>query len=94
MLTQRSEYMGDQYVYVSKSGFKWVNPKAGANLVTASPDWVVTMFNDKTSHTNVTRFDKLILNMLYDRRIRNGQTAAAVQPVLPQVLKDAKRRVR
>ncbi|MCB1440280.1 MAG: DUF2927 domain-containing protein [Nitratireductor sp.] len=53
-----------------------------------------SMFNDKTSHTNVTRFDKLILNMLYDRRIRNGQTAAAVQPVLPQVLKDAKRRVR
>jgi hypothetical protein len=53
-----------------------------------------SMFNDRTSHTNVTRFDKLILNMLYDRRIRNGQTAAAVQPVLPQVLKDAKRRVR
>ncbi|MEM7463301.1 MAG: DUF2927 domain-containing protein [Pseudomonadota bacterium] len=53
-----------------------------------------SMFNDRTRHTNFTRFDKLILNMLYDRRIANGAQRESVQGVLPDVLRDAKRRVR
>lgn len=77
MLTQRSEYMGDQYVYVSKSGFKWVNPKAGANLVTASPDWVVTMFNDKTRQYFQTTFDQWRNQMISTggQRARDMQAA-------------------
>lgn len=58
MLTQRSEFMGDQYIYVSATGFKWVNPKAGANVVTSSPGWIVTMFNDKTHQYFQTTFEK------------------------------------
>lgn len=53
-----------------------------------------SMFNDKTRHTNFTRFDRLILNMLYDRRIANGAMRESVQGLLPDVLRDAKRRVR
>ncbi|MEZ4487430.1 MAG: hypothetical protein R3C24_12640 [Cyanobacteriota/Melainabacteria group bacterium] len=77
MLTQRSEYMGDQYVYVSKSGFKWVNPKAGANLVTASPDWVVTMFNDKTRQYFQTTFEQWRNQMISTggQRARDMQAA-------------------
>lgn len=53
-----------------------------------------SMFNDRSRHTRFTRFDRLILNMLYDSRIRNGATREAVQRLLPQVLRDARRRVR
>lgn len=53
-----------------------------------------SMFNDRTKHTSFTRFDKLILNMLYDSRIKNGATLSKVQPLLPSILKDAKRRIR
>lgn len=53
-----------------------------------------SMFNDRSRHTSFTRFDRIIMNMLYDRRIRNGDTRAEVQRLLPEVLRDAKRRVR
>jgi hypothetical protein len=51
-----------------------------------------SMFNDRTRHTNFTRFDRLILNMLYDPRIKNGASKESVQAILPRVLADAKRR--
>lgn len=53
-----------------------------------------SMFNDRSRHTRFTLFDRLILNMLYDNRIQNGATRESVQQLLPQVLRDAKRRVR
>ena len=53
-----------------------------------------SMFNDRTRHTRFTRFDRLILNMLYDPRIKNGASKESVQSLLPVVLRDAKRRVR
>jgi len=53
-----------------------------------------SMFNDRTRHTQFTHFDRLILNMLYDPRIRNGATKESVQPLLPSVLRDAKARMR
>lgn len=76
-LTQRSEYMGDQYIYVSKTGFKWVNPKAGANVVTAAPGWTVTMFNDKTKQYFQTTFDKWRSQMISTggKRARDMQAA-------------------
>jgi len=51
-----------------------------------------SMFNDRTRHTSFTRFDRLILNMLYDPRVKNGASKSSVQAILPQVLADAKRR--
>lgn len=48
VLTQKSQNLGDQYVYISASGLKCVNPKAGFAMVTRAPDWNIVMFNDKT----------------------------------------------
>lgn len=52
-----------------------------------------SMFNDRSRHTSFTRFDRIILNMLYDPRIRNGADIETVQSLLPVVLQDVKRRL-
>ena len=53
-----------------------------------------SVFNDRSKHTRFTKFDRYILNILYDRRIRNGQSPRAVNKVLPDVLRDVRRRLR
>ena len=53
-----------------------------------------SMFNDRTRHTKFTRFDRYILNMLYDKRLKSGDTQKSVQRLLPKVLGDVKRRIR
>ncbi len=50
-----------------------------------------SMFNDRTRHTRFTRFDRYILNMLYDRRLKSGESQRDVQSRLPKVLGDVKR---
>ncbi len=64
----------------------------GLGPLNEHPSLGESMFNDRTRHTSFTRFDRLILNMLYDRRIKNGATLQSVQELLPTVLRDAKRR--
>ena len=54
----------------------------------------LSMFNDRTRHTKFTRFDRYILNMLYDKRLKSGDTQRSVQRLLPKVLGDVKRRIR
>lgn len=53
-----------------------------------------SMFNDQSKHTKFTQFDRTILNMLYDRRIKNGASIEKVQKILPSVLADVKLRTR
>ena len=52
-----------------------------------------SMFNDSSKHTRFTSFDRTILNMLYNRKIRNGASIEAVQDLLPSVLAEAKARM-
>ena len=66
----------------------------GLGPLNEHPSLKESMFNDRSRHTSFTRFDRIILNMLYDRRIRNGASIGSVQEILPAVLADAKRRVR
>ena len=54
----------------------------------------LSMFNDRSRHTRFTRFDRYILNMLYDKRLKSGDTQRNVQRLLPKVLGDVKRRIR
>ncbi len=54
----------------------------------------LSMFNDRTRHTVFTRFDQYILNMLYDKRLKTGDSQKSVQSLLPSVLGDVKRRIR
>ncbi|MBL4892455.1 MAG: DUF2927 domain-containing protein [Rhizobiaceae bacterium] len=53
-----------------------------------------SVFNDASKQVSFTRFDRLILNMLYDPRIKNGASVEKVQKFLPEVLRSAKKRVR
>lgn len=52
-----------------------------------------SVFNDTSKHTRFTDFDRLILNMLYDERIKNGASPRSVSKVLDEVLADTKRRL-
>ncbi|MCF6320575.1 MAG: DUF2927 domain-containing protein [Rhizobiaceae bacterium] len=51
-----------------------------------------SMFNDRSRFTSFTRFDRYILNMLYDSRIKVGMPMANVQRLLPVVLRDVRKR--
>lgn len=64
----------------------------GLGPLNEHPSLGESMFNDRTHHTTFTRFDRLILNMLYDRRIANGASKESVQALLPAVLAAAKGR--
>ncbi len=52
-----------------------------------------SVFNDTSTHTKFTDFDRLIMNMLYDKRIKNGASPRTVSKVLDKVLQDTKRRL-
>lgn len=66
----------------------------GLGPLNEHPSLSESMFNDRTRHTSFTRFDRLILNMLYDPRVRNGSSFESVQQLLPSLLAEAKRHVR
>ncbi|MCX2723892.1 DUF2927 domain-containing protein [Roseibium salinum] len=53
-----------------------------------------SVFNDSSRHSRFTVFDQLILNMLYDPRIKPGMSIEQVKPILPLVVRDARNRVR
>ncbi len=53
-----------------------------------------SVFNERSKHARFMKFDRLILNMLYDPRVRPGMTRAEVEQVLPAVAKDVRRRVK
>jgi hypothetical protein len=52
------------------------------------------VFNDSSRHSRFTVFDQIILNMLYDPRIKPGMSMQQTRPILPLVARDARRRVR
>ncbi len=52
-----------------------------------------SIFNDQSRIGGFGVFDWFILNMLYDRRVRNGMTEAEVIPVLPAAIRDARARL-
>lgn len=66
----------------------------GLGPLNEHPSLRESMFNDRTKHTKFTRFDRLIVNMLYDSRVKNGTSLKNVQAILPDVLRDAKKRNR
>jgi hypothetical protein len=50
-------------------------------------------FNDSNDLGGFPLFDQMILNMLYDRRVRPGMTEQQVRAILPAVLRDVRPRV-
>lgn len=49
-----------------------------------------TMFNDDVQKGYFDVYDQLLLNVLYDPRIKAGMTAREVEAVLPQILPDVR----
>ena len=52
-----------------------------------------SMFNDTSLFTSFRRFDRFILNMLYDSKIKNGATRRDVKVILPSVLRRVRGRI-
>ncbi|BDA82779.1 hypothetical protein Sa4125_03210 [Aureimonas sp. SA4125] len=59
-----------------------------------NPDAPNSVFNDRSTVGVFTRYDKIMLNMLYDRRLKPGMDLAAARPLLPDLARSARRRVR
>lgn len=53
-----------------------------------------SVFNDSSRHSRFTVFDQIIMNMLYDPRIKPGMSRKQTREVLPLVVRDARRHVR
>jgi hypothetical protein len=65
----------------------------GLGPVNDDPTLDESVFNDSSPHATFTRFDRHILNMLYDPRIRPGMTKIEVKRLLPEVLADVRARL-
>ncbi|MFD0916157.1 DUF2927 domain-containing protein [Pseudahrensia aquimaris] len=66
----------------------------GLGPLNDDPSLIHSMFNDRSRYTAFRRFDRLILNMLYDRRIENGMSVSQAAELLPRVLRDVRRNIR
>jgi len=66
----------------------------GLGPLNEHPSLYRSVFNDRSQKTSFTRFDRHILNMLYDPRIKIGASLENVQDILPVVLRDVKRYIR
>lgn len=53
-----------------------------------------SVFNDTSHHDRFMPFDRAVVSMLYDRRIRPGMSRSDVGMLLPSVLADVRRSVR
>lgn len=65
----------------------------GLGPLNDDPTLVGSMFNDTSPYTEFRRFDRLILNALYDPRIRVGASPGTVAPLLPMVVRDVRARI-
>jgi hypothetical protein len=53
-----------------------------------------SVFNDTSRHSKLMAFDRAIVAMLYDNRVRHGMGVDDVQAVMPGMLDSVRRRVR
>jgi len=58
---------------------------------TGSVPW--TMFNDAVSMGFFDTYDRYLLNILYDPRVKAGMSVDQVRPLLPAILKDVRSRI-
>jgi hypothetical protein len=51
------------------------------------------MFNDAVSMGFFDTYDRYLLNILYDPRVKAGMSVDQVRPLLPDILKDLRARM-
>jgi hypothetical protein len=66
----------------------------GLGPINDDPTLDESVFNDASLHSTFTDFDRHILNMLYDPRIKPGMTHLEVKRVLPEVTAAVQKRLR
>lgn len=66
----------------------------GLGLLNDDASLINSIFNDRSNFTTFRRFDRLLLNILYDRRIKSGQNWRQVKPILRSVIEDVLRRTK
>lgn len=54
-----------------------------------NPNAPDSVFNDRSRLTSFSAYDRVILNMLYDPRLKAGMSLADARPLLPELLKRA-----
>lgn len=54
---------------------------------------VHSVFNDKSKLSEFTLYDRMLLNMLYDKRIKPGMRAKDARKLLPELIRDVRARV-
>ncbi|UHD47753.1 DUF2927 domain-containing protein [Aureimonas altamirensis] len=69
------------------------NP-SGLGPLDDNPDAPSSVFNDTSTHTVLTRYDRIMMTMLYDPRLRPGTSLNAARPLLPTLARDARRATR
>ncbi|MBB3951955.1 DUF2927 domain-containing protein [Aureimonas jatrophae] len=65
----------------------------GLGPLNDNSDAADSVFNDTSRLTSFTPYDRLILNMLYDPRLRPGLSQTEAAPLLPAIQRDARRRL-
>jgi hypothetical protein len=53
-----------------------------------------SVFNDTSRHTKFTAFDRAVVTMLYDDRVRHGMSASEVKAIMPDLVARARKTVR
>ena len=66
----------------------------GLGLLNDDASLRYSMFNDTSRFTSFQRFDKALLIMLYDPRVKNGASMSSINPLLPSIANSAIKRVR
>ncbi|MCT4656829.1 MAG: DUF2927 domain-containing protein [Cohaesibacter sp.] len=97
VLSRRSGILGSDAVLVSDQGLSLFRRcmveeiLQGLGPLNDDDSLKYSVFNDRTNYDYFTHYDRLILNMLYNRRVKPGMTLRQVEPMTMDLLKDAKR---
>lgn len=63
----------------------------GLGLLNDSPDAEPSIFNDDDTYALLTRHDELLLQILYDPRLRSGMTREEASPIITQIAQELMR---
>lgn len=66
----------------------------GLGPMNDDPGLTASVFNDRSRHSALTAFDRAIVSILYDPRLRHGMSKAEAAAVLPSVLGGVRQRIR
>ena len=96
VLSRRSGITRSDAVIVSDQGFNLFRRcmveeiLQGLGPVNDDNSLTYSVFNDRTRYDSFTRYDRLILNMLYHPEVKPGMTKRQVRPLVPDLVRYAR----